>query len=58
MLVDEPETAELDPPEQQHASTKRQRRPRLLSVFSRGKNEARSVSLPNVSTFFSAPHSP
>lgn len=54
-LVDEPETAELDPPEQEDLGRKRQqRRPRLLSVFVRGKNEARNVPLPAVSSFFSA----
>lgn len=50
-LVDEPETAELDPQEQEDLGRKRQRRPRLLSMFVRGKNETRSVSLPSVSSF-------
>jgi len=45
-LVDEPEVTGLDPPEQEDLGRKRQQgRPRLLSIFARGKNEARSASL-------------
>lgn len=52
-LVDEPEVARLEPPEQECPTGKRQQgRPRLLSVFARGKHEAHSAALPNVSLFF------
>lgn len=52
-LADEPETTGLDPLEQEGVGRKRQQsRPRLLSVFARGKNEARNASLPSVSSSF------
>jgi hypothetical protein len=52
-LVDEPVATGLDPPEPEDVGRKRQQsRPRLLSVFARGKNEARSASLPGVSSSF------
>lgn len=52
-FVDEPEAAELDPPEQEELGRKRhQGRPRLFSMFARGKSEARIVSLPSVGSFF------
>lgn len=51
-LVDEPEAAELDPPEQELGRKRQPSRPKLLSMFARGKNEARSISFPSVSSFF------
>jgi len=46
VLVDEPESAELDSLEESLGMKRQQRRPRLLSMFGRGKHEGRSVSLP------------
>ena len=55
-LVDEPEATGLDLLEHEDPGRKRQQsRPRLLSVFVRGKNEIRSTSLPSVSSFFNLP---
>ena len=52
-LVDEPEVTGLYPPEQEDLGRKRQQsRPRLLSMFARGKSEVRSASLSSVSSFF------
>ncbi|KAF8556963.1 hypothetical protein OG21DRAFT_1435884 [Imleria badia] len=47
-LVNEPEATGLDQPEQEYPGRKRpQARPRLLSMFARGKHETHSASLPN-----------
>ncbi|KAH0839883.1 hypothetical protein J3R83DRAFT_834 [Lanmaoa asiatica] len=54
-LVNEPEAAGQDPPEQDLGRKRQQSRPRLLSVFARGKNEPCSESLPSDSLAGRAP---